>query len=109
MVREERVRLKLMKSSEACYGLSSAAWHGRFRPGRRLGVGGCEDNRKEAAFHIRRFLDDGHFLELIGYAVEDGAADLGEHHLPAAEHDRYLDLVATLEEFLGRLCLHLEV
>ena len=64
---------------------------------------------EEATFHVRRLLDYGDFLELLGDRIENGPSDFRVDHLAASEHDGDFDLVAALEELLRVARLHLQV
>ena len=67
-----------------------------------------------AAFHLGLAFDNCHILQVIGKTLKDGQALFGVGHLAAAEHDRDLDLVSTLQEakhvlLLGGVVAHVDL
>src|ERR1700730_5237200 len=67
---------------------------------RQDGLGRRHHHRHVAPFLHRALLDHAQLGELFGETIEDRRAALGVGHLPAAEHDRHLDLVLVAQEAL---------
>src|SRR6266542_3835288 len=68
-----------------------------------------EDRDHVAAVLPSRTIDLGDVNDVGGQPFEQAPAELGVRHLPSAEHDRHLDLVALLEEPLDVALLRLVV
>ena len=91
--------------------------HEKSRPARGGFAGVADDARLArrhhhhdlAAFHFRKLLDLGDFLEIVLHAFQQVGAAILVGHFPPAKAQRHLDLVALLEEALHRLDLHLIV
>src|SRR6185503_5103261 len=68
-----------------------------------------QDGVHLVAFHPRHRFREREIRQLSDQPLENPPPDLGMRHLPAAEEDRRLDLVAILEEALDVLLLELVV
>src|SRR6266702_190366 len=80
----------------------------------RRGRGGAALGWREHRDHVAavlpsRAIDLGDVNDVGGQPFEQAPAELGVRHLPSAEHDRHLDLVALLEEPLDVALLRLVV
>src|SRR5687768_4674571 len=74
---------------------------------RPFGGGGPDDQVHPVARHLGRGLDDAVVADVLGHPIQQSIPQIGARHLPAAELDRGLDLVALVEE--AQQVAHLEV
>ena len=81
---------------------------GGLGPGRILFCGG-EDGVEDGAFHAGHELDHAGVADVLNEAVDDVVAELAVGHLPAAEAEAGLHLVALIEEADGLIFLGLVV
>src|SRR5674476_1201116 len=84
--------------------MRSATWAGLFAFAALFGFGlglllGRTDHHDHvAAVLLGRALDEAKLADVLGEALQQAKAELGPGLLATAEHDRHLDLVASLEE-----------